>query len=91
MCRAVQVKEQAPKAAEEVAGTMEQAAQNISEQAVPAARRVGEEVEDGAQRLKKNAGPAADDAVAAARKVRGWHRPAHLCVRKTELLRGMLG
>ena len=64
------MKEKAGPAADQVAGDMEQAAQNISEQAVPAARRVGEEVEDGAQRLKKNAGPAADDAVAGARKAR---------------------
>jgi len=65
-----QVKEQAEPAVEELAGTMEQAAQNISEQAVPAARAVGEQVEDGAQKLKKNAGPAANDAVAGARKAR---------------------
>jgi len=65
-----QVKEQAEPAVEELAGTMEQAAQNISEQAVPAARAVGEQVEDGAQKLKKNAGPAANDAVAGARTAR---------------------
>lgn len=65
-----QVKEKAPKAADQVAGDMEQVAHNVAKEAVPAARNVGKEVEDGAQRLKKNAGPAADDAVAGARKAR---------------------
>jgi len=65
-----QVKEQAEPAVEELAGTMEQAAQNISEQAVPAARAVGEQVEDGAQKLKKNAGPAPNAGGAGARTAR---------------------